>query len=101
MSSINIRLLSDRELSILFSFNIILPACNALQQLEALEKVVEKTRSYAPDIMNHCEKIARADHLRYLVRRLVSCRDGITAKKLFKQVLDNHWRILLEEAGKT
>ncbi|MGB6298834.1 MAG: glycosyltransferase family 2 protein [Rivularia sp. (in: cyanobacteria)] len=76
-------------------------SANALKQLEALEKVVEKTRSYAPDIMLHCEKVARAYHLRYTVRRLVSMGDGITAVKLFNQALANHWRIILEEPGKT
>jgi hypothetical protein len=76
-------------------------SANALSQLEALEKVVEKTRSYAPDIMAHCEKVAKAYHLRYTVRRLVSLGDGVIAMKLFNQVLNNHWRILLEEPGKT
>ena len=76
-------------------------SANALKQLEALEKVVEKTRSYAPDIMARCEKVARAYHLRYTVRRLVSLGDGVTAVKLFNQVIANHWRIILEEPGKT
>ena len=76
-------------------------SANALKQLEALEKVVEKTRSYAPDIIARCGKVAKAYHLRYTVRRLVSLGDGVTAVKLFNQVLANHWRILLEEPGKT
>ncbi|RUT02705.1 hypothetical protein DSM106972_056250 [Dulcicalothrix desertica PCC 7102] len=76
-------------------------SANALQQLEALETVVEKTRSYAPDIIAHCEKAAKAYHMRYTVRRLVSLGDGITAAKLFNLVLINHWHILLEEPGKT
>ncbi len=76
-------------------------SANALQQLKALEDVVEKTRSYAPDIIARCEKVARAYHLRYTVRRLVSLGDGLTAVKLFNQVLANHWRILLEEPLKT
>ena len=76
-------------------------SANAIQQLEALEKVVEKTRSYAPDIIARCEKAARAYHLRYTVRRLVSLGNGLTAVQLFNQVIANHWRILLEEPGKT
>jgi len=76
-------------------------SANALTQLEALEKVVEKTRSYAPDIIARCEKVAKAYHLRYTVRRLVSLGDGVTAVALFNKVLSNHWRILLEEPGKT
>ena len=65
------------------------------------EKVVEKTRSYAPDIIARCEQVARAYHLRYTVRRLVSLGDGVTAVRLFNQVIANHWRIVLEEPGKT
>ncbi|MEM9927833.1 MAG: glycosyltransferase family 2 protein [Cyanobacteria bacterium P01_D01_bin.50] len=76
-------------------------SANALKQLEALEKVVEKTRSYAPDIMLHCEQVARAYHLRYTVSRLVTIGDGFTAVKLFNQALSNHWRIVLEEPRKT
>ena len=76
-------------------------SANALTQLRALEEVVEMTRSYAPDIIARCEKAAKAYHLRYTVRRLVSLGDGLTAAKLFNQVLANHWRILLEEPIKT
>ncbi len=76
-------------------------SANALKQLEALESVVEKTRSYAPDIIARCEKVARAYHLRYTVRRLVSLGDGVTAVNLFNQLFANHWRIILEEPGKT
>ncbi|MBW4602816.1 MAG: glycosyltransferase [Calothrix sp. FI2-JRJ7] len=76
-------------------------SANALKQLEALETVIEKTRSYAPDIIAHCEKAAKAYHMRYTARRLVSLGDGITAAKLFNLVLINHWHILLEEPGKT
>jgi glycosyltransferase involved in cell wall biosynthesis len=76
-------------------------SANAFKQLEALERVIEKTRSYAPDIIVHCEKIAKAYHLRYTVRRLVSNRDGVNAAKLFNKVLNYHWRILLEEPVKT
>lgn len=76
-------------------------SANALQQLEALQTVVEKTRSYAPDIIAHCEKAAKAYHLRYTARRLVSLGDGVTSVKLFNQALTNHWRILLEEPQRT
>ena len=76
-------------------------SANALIQLKALEEVVEMTRIYAPDIIARCEKAARAYHLRYTVRRLISLGDGLTAAKLFNQVLANHWRILLEEPVKT
>ncbi|MGB3655321.1 MAG: glycosyltransferase family 2 protein [Rivularia sp. (in: cyanobacteria)] len=76
-------------------------SASALKQLEALEKVVERTRCYAPDIISHCEKVAKAYHLRYTVRRLVSLGEGVTAVRLFNQALANHWQIILEEPGKT
>ncbi len=76
-------------------------SANALIQLKALEEVVEMTRIYAPDIIARCENAAKAYHLRYTVRRLITLGDGLTAAKLFNQVLANHWRILLEEPVKT
>ena len=87
--------------STLFPYTTLFRSANALTQLRALEEVVEMTRSYAPDIIARCEKAAKAYHLRYTVRRLVSLGDGLTAVKLFNQVLVNHWRILLEEPVKT
>lgn len=76
-------------------------SANAFKQLEALEKVIEKTRSYAPEIINQCENAARAYHLRYTTRRIITLGDGATAVKLFHQVLTTYWRILLEEPRRT
>lgn len=76
-------------------------SANAFKQLEALERVIEKTRSYAPDIINQCENAARAYHLRYTTRRIITLGDGSTAVKLFHQVLTTYWRILLEDPRRT
>lgn len=76
-------------------------SANAFKQLEALEKVIEKTRSYAPDLISKCEQAARAYHMRYTVRRIVSLGDGATAVKLFHKVLATYWRILLEDTRRT
>lgn len=76
-------------------------SANALNQLEALEKVIEKTRSYAPEVIAQCENAARAYHLRYTTRRLVTLKNGSMAVKLFHQSLASHWRILLEEPIRT
>lgn len=76
-------------------------SANAFKQLEALEKVIEKTRSYAPDIINQCENAARAYHLRYTTRRIITLGDGAVAVKVFHQVLATYWRILLEEPRRT
>jgi glycosyltransferase involved in cell wall biosynthesis len=76
-------------------------SANAFNQLEALENVIEKTRSYAPDVISKCEQAARAYHMRYTVRRIVSLGDGKTAVKLFNKVLATYWRILLEDTRRT
>jgi glycosyltransferase involved in cell wall biosynthesis len=76
-------------------------SANAFKQLEALDMVIEKTRSYAPDIINQCENEARAYHLRYTTRRIITLGDGPTAVKLFHQVLATNWRILLEDPRRT
>lgn len=76
-------------------------SASAVKQLEALESVIEKTRSYAPEVINRCEHIARAYHLRYTARRVITLGDGATAVKLFHKVIATYWRILLEEPHRT
>lgn len=76
-------------------------SANAFNQLDALEKVIEKTRAYAPNIISECENAARAYHMRYTVRRIVTLGDGSTAVKLFHKVIATYWRILLEDPRRT
>jgi hypothetical protein len=76
-------------------------SANMLSHMECLEKLIEKTRSYAPEIVAQCEKPARAYQLRFLARRAVTLKDGSTAVKLFHRALSSYWQILLEEPGRT
>ncbi|MEL6603519.1 MAG: glycosyltransferase family 2 protein [Cyanobacteria bacterium J06614_10] len=74
---------------------------NAMNQLDALDKVIEKTRRYAPDVLAKCEDRARAYHLRYTARRMVMNGDGEAAIALINQMFDRYAAILKEEPVKT
>ena len=76
-------------------------SANLLQQLISLEKVIEKTRSYAPELIARWEGPAKAYQLRYLARSAVRMQSGSMAVKLMHQALAAHWRILLEEPRRT
>jgi|SRR6476469_6259985 len=76
-------------------------SANILNQFAALEKVMEKARSYAPELIAQCEKPAKSYHLRYIARRAVTLKDGKMAVELVHQSLATHWRILLEEPRRT
>ncbi|MBF2006457.1 glycosyltransferase [Chlorogloeopsis fritschii PCC 9212] len=74
---------------------------NMLKQFDFWEKVMEKTRSYAPEIVDRWEPLARAYILRYLARRAVRLQDGSMAVKMMNQALRTNWRILFEEPRRT
>jgi glycosyltransferase involved in cell wall biosynthesis len=76
-------------------------SANALHQLHALDRVIEKTRTYAPKMIANCESLARAYHFRYTARRMVTMGDGNMAVEMLHQALRSNWRILLEEPNKT
>lgn len=76
-------------------------SASVFKQLDSWEKVIEKTRSYAPELVAQWENPARAYQLRYLARRAITLKDGSTAVKLFHRALATHWRILLEEPQRT
>jgi glycosyltransferase involved in cell wall biosynthesis len=76
-------------------------SANMLSHMESLERVIEKTRSYAPEITAQCENAARAYQLRFLARRAVTLREGSMAAELFHKSLAVYWRILLEEPRRT
>jgi glycosyltransferase involved in cell wall biosynthesis len=70
-------------------------SANLLKQLEYLERVIEKTRSYAPEFISQWEKPAKAYHMRYLARSAVRFKAGAIAVKLMHRALATDWRILL------
>lgn len=76
-------------------------SASLLKQLEALQKVIEKTRSYAPQLIAKWENPAKAYQLRYLARSAVRLHSGSMAVKLMHQALATHWRIALEEPRRT
>jgi glycosyltransferase involved in cell wall biosynthesis len=76
-------------------------SANAIQQLYALDRVIEKTRIYAPDIIARCESLARAYHFRYTARRLVTLGDSKTAITMLHSSLRSDWRIMRDEPRKT
>ncbi len=76
-------------------------SANMLKQLDSWEKVIEKTRCYAPEIVNQWETLARAYQLRYLARRAVRLKDGGMAVKLVNRALATNWHILSKEPQRT
>jgi glycosyltransferase involved in cell wall biosynthesis len=76
-------------------------SANVLKQLESWERVVEKTRAYAPDFIRQWERRARAYQLRYLARRSVRQRAAGMAVKLVNQAVWTEPRMLLDEPRRT
>jgi glycosyltransferase involved in cell wall biosynthesis len=76
-------------------------SANLLKQLEYLEKVIEKTRSYAPEFIERWENDAKAYHLRYLARSAVRLKAGSTAVNLMHHAIATDWRILFADPRRT
>ena len=72
-----------------------------LKNIEYWERMIEKTRTYAPEVVAKWENPARAYQLRYLARRAVTLKDSSVAIELLHRALATHWRILLEEPRRT
>jgi hypothetical protein len=71
------------------------------KQLDSWEQVLEKIRSYAPEIFTHWESLSRAYQLRYLARNALRLHAGSEAVQLIHQALSADWRILLEDPRRT
>jgi len=76
-------------------------SASVLKFLEHLEKLIEKTRSYAPELIAEWEGSAKAYQLRYSARTAIRMQAGSMAVKLIHRALAAHWRILLEEPRRT
>ncbi len=85
----------------LYRVNLTGASTNVYKQVEDLEKVIEKTRSYAPELISRCANPARAYELRFLARRMVSVRNGKEAVKFAHRALATHWQIILAEPRRT
>ncbi|MGI0480110.1 glycosyltransferase family 2 protein [Geminocystis sp. CENA526] len=69
-------------------------SANVFPQLASWEQVINKTRSYAPDLIDRCEKPAKAHQLLYLARQAIKFKDGKTAVQLINQAFSTYNKIL-------
>ena len=76
-------------------------SANLLEQLKAWEQVIDKTRSYAPELLAQWEKPARAYHLWYLARRAVRLQNGSLAVQFSHQALAAYRQLLFKEPRRT
>ncbi|WP_088242223.1 glycosyltransferase family 2 protein [Calothrix rhizosoleniae] len=97
----NWQILGIPEILTLYRVNSQGASTNIAKQIEDLEKVLEKTRSYAPDLIFQHGNAAKAYELRKSARWAVRLQLGLTAVKLSHQALSTHWRILVEEPQRT
>ncbi len=75
---------------------------NFLKNIEGWEQLIERTRSYAPELIREWENKSRAYQFRYLARTAVRMQaDGAVAVELIHRALSTYWRILLEEPRPT
>jgi glycosyltransferase involved in cell wall biosynthesis len=76
-------------------------SASLLQQLASWEAVVEKTRSYAPELIAQWEPLARAYQLLYLARTAVRLQIRDLAVSLVHRAIATHPPILLKEPRRT
>ena len=76
-------------------------SASLFKQLESLQKVIEKTRSYAPELIAKWENPAKAYHLRYLARSAVRLQSGSTAVKLINSALATYPQLVFEQSRRT
>lgn len=76
-------------------------SANLFKQLESWKQVLEKTRSYAPQLITQFQNLSMAYQLRYLARNAVRLQASSEAVTLIHQALSTYWRILLEEPRRT
>lgn len=76
-------------------------SANFFKQLESWEQVLEKTRSYAPELVAEWGSLSRAYQLRYLARNALRLHASSEAVQLIHQALAADWRILLKDPRRT
>ncbi|MUL35812.1 glycosyltransferase family 2 protein [Gloeocapsopsis dulcis] len=76
-------------------------SANWVEQFESWQRVIEKIRAFAPELISQWEKPAKAYQLRYLARRAVTLRTPSMAVELINRSVTTYWRILLEEPRRT
>ncbi len=76
-------------------------SANLLKQLGSWHQVLEKIRSYNPQLAQQWGGLSVAYRSRMLARQAMRLRDGKQALKLSKRALQSDWRILRDEPLKT
>jgi glycosyltransferase involved in cell wall biosynthesis len=74
---------------------------NLNKQVEDLEKVLAKTREYAPDLIQEHGDAAKAYEIRKLARWAVRLKSAPTAVKMAHKALFTYWKMIFEEPEKT
>lgn len=76
-------------------------SANLFKQLESWQQVLEKVRSYAPELVEQYGDLSIAYRLRYLARTAVRLKDGAMAVSLMHRAIATSRQILLEEPRRT
>jgi len=76
-------------------------SANLEKQLESWERLIGKTRGFAPEFIARHERLARAFQLRYLARRAVRQHDPRAARSLLARALREDWRVIGREPART
>jgi glycosyltransferase involved in cell wall biosynthesis len=74
---------------------------NLDKQVEDLEKVLTKTRKYAPDLIKEHGDAAKAYEIRKLARWAVRLKSAPIAVKMAHKALSTYWKMIFEEPEKT
>jgi glycosyltransferase involved in cell wall biosynthesis len=74
---------------------------NLDKQIEDLEKVLDKTCQYAPELIEEHGEAAKAYELRKLARWAVRLKSAPTAVTMAHRALFTHWQMIFEEPEKT
>ena len=76
-------------------------SANLKNHLAHWERVIEKTRTYAPEVIGEWENRARSYILRYLARRAITLRDSSMAAMYFNKAIKEYWQVMVEEPKRT
>ncbi len=76
-------------------------SANLKAQYESWNRAINKTRTYAPELLDRWENRARAYQLRYLARRAIRSRDAKLSSKMITQSIRTDPGILLQEPART
>lgn len=74
---------------------------NLNKQIEDLEKVLEKTKSYAPNLIEEHGEAAKAYEMRKLARWAVRLKAAPMAVSMSHRALSTYWKMIIEEPEKT